>query len=170
MSIPKPKTVLHKRLFLNIWWQHLNIEDISIYIYVLYHFLRHLSKAAEAFSSASFVSVTVPQSQAAWDTLNCIHLATDSFEPLSQNILRSDLNVDTDTVDVCMLMYTTYIYISILGPDHERLLAWHSALRLALLNSSRRTSNIPSTPWQRYQRTTKKTKTNVSHVNKIKYM
>lgn len=34
MSIPKPKTVLHKRLFLNIWWQHLNIEDISIYIYI----------------------------------------------------------------------------------------------------------------------------------------
>ena len=68
----------------------------------------------------------------------------------------------------CWRLYANvyHLYISILGPDHERLLAWHSALRLALLNSSRRTSNIPSTPWQRYQRTTKKTKTNVSHVNK----
>lgn len=31
MSIPKPKTVLHKRLSSNIWWQHLNSEDIYTY-------------------------------------------------------------------------------------------------------------------------------------------
>ncbi len=79
----------------------------SLYIHDILYLL-HLSKAAEAFSSASFVSVTVPQSQAAWDTLNCIQPATDSFEQISQSLLRSDLTVYT--VDICILMYTVYTW------------------------------------------------------------